>query len=94
MGQSADQKVTEIRATRAQVDHDLRELEHRLPIPLNGRTIGLLMGAGTAASLVLKVLSWVWKRRREQRARTANVVVHVVDERHGRHDERDDTEVA
>lgn len=83
MGQSADQKVSEIHRTRVQLEEDLRELDRRLPVPLDGKTAGLLLGGSTVGGLVLKAVTRARRKRKERRARTAEVVVRVVDERDG-----------
>jgi hypothetical protein len=67
MGENAAQTVTEIEQTRERIEHNLRELEERLPPPavLGKRAIGIVVGGGMTGTLALAAI----KRMRRKRAR-------------------------
>jgi hypothetical protein len=76
MGAAADLKVTEIEATRRQLEDDLRELEARLPAPLRSAksAAGLVLGSTVLAAFILR------KMRSKPNGRPAEVVVRIVRE--------------
>jgi hypothetical protein len=77
MGAAADLKVTEIEATRRQLEDDMRELEARLPAPLRSAksAAGLVLGSTVLAAFILR------KMRSKPNGRpTAEVVVRIVRE--------------
>ena len=77
MGEAADRKVTEIEATRNQIEADLQELEERMPAPLRSMkaVVGTLVGTAGGAFVLRKLLS-----KRSERRSKPEVVVRVVHE--------------
>jgi hypothetical protein len=78
MGQAADRKVTEIDATRRQLEVDLKELEARLPTQLRSAKslAGIVLGSAA-------LTTWLVRRSRSRRKDdrpTAEVVVRIVRE--------------
>jgi hypothetical protein len=67
--------VTEIDATRAQIETDLRELENRLPAPLRSTKAlaGMVLASGALTALALRLL-----RSRRSGKPSAEVVVRIV----------------
>jgi hypothetical protein len=78
MGAAADLKVTEIETARAKLEHDLRELEARLPAPLRSAksAAGLLLGGTVLAALLLRKRGSKPSKQRP----AAEVVIRVVRE--------------
>jgi hypothetical protein len=79
VGQAADDKVREIEQTRERLDSDLRELERRMPpVHQAKRIAGVLAGSGLAAGFLMRRA----RKRKEDKARTQEVVVRVVVDDH------------
>jgi hypothetical protein len=78
MGQAAARKVDEIDEVRQRLEHDLQEIEERLPAPLRSAKslIGMLVGMGVFALFVLGRR----RSKRSDRRPAAEVVVRVVRE--------------
>ena len=75
MGEATDRKVKEIEQTREQLDADLRELERRIPPVRQAKRIaGALAGSGLVAGFVMRRL----RKRKDEKARSQEVVVKVV----------------
>ncbi|MGH2629029.1 MAG: hypothetical protein ACRDHI_00500 [Actinomycetota bacterium] len=73
--------MTEIEQTRARIEHDLGELEARLPGRIRSTKValGAVVGSSTAAGIA----SWLLRQRRasqEAKARSTEVVVRIVTE--------------
>ena len=75
MGEATDRKVTEIDATRAQIETDLRELEERLPAPL--RSAKALAGMVVASGVLTALAVRMFRSKRPDRA-SAEVIVRIV----------------
>ncbi|MDH5313595.1 MAG: hypothetical protein OEW66_07110 [Actinomycetota bacterium] len=77
MGQAADRKVTEIEATRGQLEVDLRELEARVPASMRSMKslAGLILGSAAFTAFVLRRFR---SKRSGGAAPSAEVVVRVV----------------
>ena len=78
MGAAADRKVTEIEATRHQLEADLRELETRLPTNVRSlkSLVGLLVGSAAFGLFVLE--RFMGKRSKDKPA--TEVIIRVVRE--------------
>lgn len=76
MGQATDRAMTEIEATRRQLETDLQELEARIPAPLRSMKslVGLFLGSTALAALVLRRS----RSKRSDAHPTAEVVVRIV----------------
>jgi hypothetical protein len=67
--------VTEIDATRAQLEADLRELEERLPAPL--RSVKALVGMVLASGVLTALAVRMFRAKRSDKP-SAEVVVRIV----------------
>lgn len=78
MGEAADRKVTEIDATRRQLEADLKELEARLPAQLRSAKslAGIVLGSAALTTLLVRRS----RSRRKNDRPTAEVVVRIVRE--------------
>ena len=78
MGEAADRKVTEIDATRRQLEADLKELEARLPTQLRSAKslAGIVLGSAALTTLLVRRS----RSRRKNDRPTAEVVVRIVRE--------------
>jgi len=78
MGTAADRKVTEIEATRRQLETDLRELETRIPSSVRSlkSLLGLVLGS---AAFGLFVVERVMGKRSKEKPAT-EVIVRIVRE--------------
>jgi hypothetical protein len=83
MGKSAAETVREIEATRTRLDHDLQELQDRMPAPAvwTKRLVGVALGGGAAGSAFWFVVRRLKKRRRaKDEAKRLQAVVQVLPE--------------
>lgn len=78
MGEAADRKVTEIEATRRQLEADLKELEARVPAQL--RSVKSLAGIVLGSAALTAMLVRRARSGRSDDRRTAEVVVRIVRE--------------
>ena len=78
MGAAADRKVTEIEATRRQLETDLRELETRLPTSVRSlkSLLGLVLGSAAFGLFILE--RFLGRRSKEKPA--TEIIVRVVRE--------------
>lgn len=78
MGEAADRKVTEIDATRRQLEADLKELGTRLPTQLRSAKslAGIVLGSAALTTLLVRRS----RSRRKNDRPTAEVVVRIVRE--------------
>jgi hypothetical protein len=86
MGKSSAETVREIEATRTRLDHDLQELQDRMPAPAvwTKRLVGVAAGGGAAGSAFWFLVRRVKKRRRsrakKEEAQRVQAVVQVLPE--------------
>lgn len=80
MGKAADQKVSEIHATRDSLEADLQELHERMPAPL--RSLKTLVGGIVTSSIAMGGLGWFVRRHRRASTdgKKAEIVIRVVSE--------------
>ncbi len=78
MGEAADRKVTEIEATRRQLQADLKELESRLPTQLRSAKslAGIVLGSAALTTMLVRR----FRSGRGKDGRSAEVVVRIVRE--------------
>lgn len=85
MGASAAETVTEIEETRARLDSELRELEHRLPAPAvwAKRLVGVAVGGGIGGAAFWFAAKRFRRKKVEKKAqeRPVQAVVNVLPER-------------
>ena len=78
MGEAADRKVTEIEATRRQLEADLKELEARVPAQL--RSVKSLAGIVLGSAALTTLLVRRFRSGRSDERPSAEVVVRIVRE--------------
>lgn len=87
MGENSAQTVTEIQQTRERIEHNLRELEERLPPPavLGKRAVGFVVGGGVTGTLAFAAIKRMRRRRSKRHpAKDAQTtVIHVLPEGFG-----------
>lgn len=86
MGQSSAATVKEIEEVRGRLENNMRELERRMPQPAvwAKRAVGVAVGGGVGAFILMKVVKRARKRRKPEGAvmgsRPIQAVVQVVPE--------------